>query len=58
MPVFRVGGLAFGIVICNDANYRDPARIMASQGASVLFVPTNCSASRCSTSLNEQLGRD
>ena len=41
MPVFRVGGLAFGIVICNDANYPDPARIMALQGATALFVPTN-----------------
>ena len=40
-PVFRVGGLTFGIVICNDSNYPEPAGIMASQGASVLFVPTN-----------------
>ena len=40
-PVFRVGSLTFGIVICNDSNYPEPARIMASQGASVLFVPTN-----------------
>ena len=41
MPVFRIGGLTFGIVICNDSNYREPARIMASQGATALFVPTN-----------------
>ena len=40
-PVFRVSGLTFGIVICNDSNYPEPARIMALQGASVLFVPTN-----------------
>lgn len=40
-PVFRVGGLTFGILICNDSNYPEPARIMASQGATVLFVPTN-----------------
>ena len=41
IPVFRIGALTFGIVICNDSNYREPARIMASQGATTLFVPTN-----------------
>ena len=41
MPVFRVGGLTFGIVICNDSNYLEPARIMAARGATALFVPTN-----------------
>ena len=41
IPVFHVGGLTFGIVICNDSNHAEPARIMASQGAAVLFVPTN-----------------
>src|SRR5437660_1259526 len=41
MPVFKIGELTFGIVICNDSNYHEPAGIMASQGASALFVPTN-----------------
>jgi predicted amidohydrolase len=41
MPVFQVGGLTFGIVICNDSNYPEPARMMASKGATALFVPTN-----------------
>jgi 5-aminopentanamidase len=41
IPVFKVGGLTFGIVICNDSNFPEPARIMASQGATALFVPTN-----------------
>lgn len=41
MPVFTIGGLTFGIIICNDSNYYEPARIMASQGAIALFVPTN-----------------
>jgi predicted amidohydrolase len=41
MPVFQVGGLIFGIVICNDSNYLEPARIMAARGATALFVPTN-----------------
>jgi predicted amidohydrolase len=41
LPVFIVGGLTFGIIICNDSNYYEPARIMAAQGAAALFVPTN-----------------
>ncbi len=41
MPVFTVNGLTFGIVICNDSNYYEPARVMASKGAAALFVPTN-----------------
>jgi 5-aminopentanamidase len=40
-PVFRVDGVTFGIVICNDSNYSEPPRLMAAQGATVLFVPTN-----------------
>jgi 5-aminopentanamidase len=41
MPVFTVGDLTFGIVICLDSNDAEPARVMASQGAAALFVPTN-----------------
>ena len=41
MPVFQVGDLRFGIIICLDSNYIEPARIMASQGATAVFVPTN-----------------
>jgi predicted amidohydrolase len=41
LPVFTVGGLSFGIIICNDSNYCEPARIMAAQGAAALFIPTN-----------------
>jgi predicted amidohydrolase len=41
VPVFQVGELTFGIVICNDSNYFEPARLMAAQGATALFVPTN-----------------
>ena len=40
-PVFTIGELTFGIMICNDSNYFEPARIMATQGATALFVPTN-----------------
>ena len=41
IPVFEVDGLTFGIVICLDSNYLEPARIMAARGATALFVPTN-----------------
>lgn len=41
IPVFTVGDLTFGIVICLDSTYYEPARIMAAQGAAALFVPTN-----------------
>lgn len=41
VPVFVVGDLTFGIVLCDDSNYVEPARRMAAQGATVLFVPTN-----------------
>jgi predicted amidohydrolase len=40
-PVFGAGGLTFGIVICYDSTFVEPARAMARQGATVLFVPTN-----------------
>jgi predicted amidohydrolase len=40
-PVFQVGEVTFGIVICNDSNFPEPARLMTAQGATVLFVPTN-----------------
>jgi predicted amidohydrolase len=40
-PVFDAGGLTFGIVICYDSTFAGPARAMALQGATVLFVPTN-----------------
>jgi predicted amidohydrolase len=40
-PVFRADGLTFGILICNDSNFAGPARSMAAQGATVLFIPTN-----------------
>jgi len=41
MPVFTVGELTFGIIICLDSNYIEPARILAARGAAALFVPTN-----------------
>ena len=40
-PVFTIGGLRFGIAICNDSNFEEPAQLIAAQGATALFVPTN-----------------
>jgi 5-aminopentanamidase len=36
-----VEDLTFGIVICNDSNYFEPARLIAAQGATALFICTN-----------------
>lgn len=38
-PVFRHQGLCFGVVICADGGYIEPARILALQGARVIFAP-------------------
>ncbi len=40
-PVFRVDGVVFGVVICNDSNYAGTAKRIGEQGASILFIPTN-----------------
>jgi predicted amidohydrolase len=40
-PVFTVGGLTFGILLCYDSTFPEPARAMAARGATALFVPTN-----------------
>jgi len=40
-PIFNVGGLVFGIVICRDSTYPELARAMVTRGATALFVPTN-----------------
>ena len=40
-PVFTVGPLSFGIMICNDSNYPELATNMAARGARVIFLPSN-----------------
>jgi predicted amidohydrolase len=35
----RSKGIIFGVVICLDTNYFEPARILALQGATILFSP-------------------
>ena len=38
-PVFRRGDVTFGVVICSDGGYIEPARILALKGARILFAP-------------------
>jgi predicted amidohydrolase len=40
-PVFSVGPLSFGIMICNDSNYPDLATDMVARGARAIFLPSN-----------------
>lgn len=36
---FQSKGVTFGVVICLDTNYFEPARLLALQGATILFSP-------------------
>jgi predicted amidohydrolase len=38
-PVFEKHGLVFGIIICADGGFIEPARIVALKGAKVIFAP-------------------
>jgi predicted amidohydrolase len=38
-PVFERKGLKFGVIICADGGYIEPARILALKGARVIFAP-------------------
>lgn len=38
-PVFTHQGLTFGVIICSDGGYIEPARLLALQGAQVIFAP-------------------
>jgi 5-aminopentanamidase len=40
-PVFTIGTLSFGIVICNDSNYPELAADMVARGARAIFLPSN-----------------
>jgi predicted amidohydrolase len=41
LPVFHLGTARFGVMICNDIWYLEPARVLAARGAAVVFVPSN-----------------
>ncbi|MFN3650986.1 MAG: carbon-nitrogen hydrolase family protein [Armatimonadota bacterium] len=38
-PVFERAGVKFGVIICADGGYVEPARILALKGARILFAP-------------------
>ena len=38
-PVFTRGGVTFGVIICSDGGYIEPARILALKGARIIFAP-------------------
>jgi predicted amidohydrolase len=40
-PIFTVGRLSFGIMICNDSNYPELAADMVARGARAIFLPSN-----------------
>jgi predicted amidohydrolase len=40
-PVFALGDLRFGIMICNDTNFPDLADDLVARGARLLLVPSN-----------------
>jgi 5-aminopentanamidase len=41
LPIFWHEKVPFGILICNDAHYIEPARILAARGAALLVVPVH-----------------
>jgi len=38
-PVFERSGVKFGVLICSDGGYIEPARILALKGARLIFAP-------------------
>lgn len=40
-PVFELGDVRFGVMICNDTNFPDLADDMVARGARLLLVPSN-----------------
>lgn len=41
LPIFHHDGVPFGVLICNDAHYIEPARVLAAKGAQLLVVPVH-----------------
>ena len=38
-PVFQHNGVTFGVVICSDGGFIEPTRLLALQGAKIVFAP-------------------
>jgi predicted amidohydrolase len=41
LPMFEHAGVSFGVLICSDAHYIEPARLLATRGAQLLVVPSH-----------------
>jgi predicted amidohydrolase len=41
LPVFQVGDLTLGILICRDSTFKETAQTLATKGAKAIFIPTN-----------------
>lgn len=41
LPIFHHRDVPFGVLICNDAHYIEPARVLAARGAELLLVPVH-----------------
>lgn len=41
LPVFHHNDITFGVLICNDAHYIEPARVLAAKGAQLLAIPVH-----------------
>ena len=41
LPTYRLGDHTFGVVLCYDANFIEPARLLALAGARILVCPLN-----------------
>lgn len=39
LPIFEAKGLPFGVIICHDSSFIEPALVMRCQGARLLFSP-------------------
>lgn len=38
-PIFEHNGVKFGVIICSDGGFIEPARILALKGAQIIFAP-------------------
>lgn len=38
-PVFERAGVTFGVIICSDGGFIEPARLLALKGAKIIFAP-------------------
>jgi len=45
LPVFKAKGICFGVIICHDSSFIEPALTMRLKGARLLFSPHNNSIS-------------